>query len=51
MKKAKVLFISQEMTPYLEETDVSQITRFLPQGIQEKGKEILTFMPRFGVIN
>ncbi|HNS13361.1 MAG TPA: glycogen/starch synthase [Bacteroidia bacterium] len=51
MKKAKVLFISQEMTPYLEETDVSQITRFLPQGIQEKGKEIRTFMPRFGVIN
>lgn len=51
MKKAKVLFISQEMTPYLEETDVSQITRFLPQGIQEKGKEIRTFMPRFGLIN
>jgi starch synthase len=51
MKKAKVLFISQEMTPYLEETSVSQITRFLPQGIQEKGKEIRTFMPRFGLIN
>ncbi|REJ84981.1 MAG: glycogen synthase [Bacteroidetes bacterium] len=51
MKKAKVLFISQEITPFLEETQVAQIARHLPQGIQEKGKEIRTFMPRFGVIN
>lgn len=27
------------------------IGRHLPQGIQEKGKEIRTFMPRFGTIN
>ena len=51
MKKAKVLFISQEMTPFLELTEISKIARFLPQGIQEKGKEIRTFMPRFGLIN
>ncbi len=51
MKKAKVLFISQEMTPFLELTEISKIARFLPQGIQEKGKEIRTFMPRFGMIN
>lgn len=51
MKKAKVLFISQEITPFLELTEISKIARFLPQGIQEKGKEIRTFMPRFGLIN
>ncbi len=30
---------------------MGKISRFLPQGIQEKGKEIRTFMPRFGTIN
>ncbi len=30
---------------------MSIIGRFLPQGIQEKGKEIRTFMPNFGNIN
>lgn len=51
MKKAKVLFISQEIAPFLESTPMAQLTRFLPQGIQERGKEIRTFMPRFGAIN
>lgn len=51
MKKAKVLFISQEITPYLDETPMSVISRELPQGIQERGKEIRIFMPRFGCIN
>lgn len=30
---------------------MAHIGRFLPQGIQEKGKEIRTFMPRYGCIN
>lgn len=47
----RVLFISQEVTPYLPETEISTISRFLPQGIQERGKEIRTFMPRYGVVN
>ena len=51
MKKAKVLFVAQEITPYLEETPLSKIGRYLPQGIQERGKEIRTFMPRYGKIN
>lgn len=51
MDKKKVLFISQEIMPYLTETHVSKIGRYLPQGIQERGKEIRTFMPRFGSIN
>lgn len=51
MKKAKVLYISHEIHPYLEDSDLGKIARQLPQGIQERGKEIRTFMPRFGVIN
>lgn len=50
-KKSRVLFISQEITPYLPETEMSIIGRYLPQGIQEKGKEIRTFMPKYGSIN
>jgi len=51
MENKKVLFISQEITPYLPESEMSVIGRHLPQGIQEKGWEIRTFMPRFGNIN
>jgi len=51
MRKARVLFISSEIHPYLDLTEQSEIARNLPQGIQERGKEIRTFMPRFGNIN
>jgi starch synthase len=51
MDKKRVLFISQEMKPFLPSSDVSDIARKLPQGIQESGKEIRAFMPRYGVIN
>lgn len=51
MEKKKVLFIFPEITPYLPESDKSKIGRFLPQGIQENGKEIRTFMPRYGCVN
>lgn len=51
MENKKVLFVSQEITPYLGETKLSKIARYLPQGIQERGKEIRTFMPRYGSIN
>jgi starch synthase len=51
MRKPRVLFVSQEIFPYLDQTHMSHVSRYLPQGIQEKGKEIRTFMPRFGCIN
>ena len=47
----RVLFISQEITPYLPETIMSQLCRKLPQSVQENGLEIRIFMPRFGCIN
>ncbi|MBA3901531.1 MAG: glycogen/starch synthase [Bacteroidetes bacterium] len=51
MKKPKVLFISQEITPYLDDCPISSLSRKLPQGIQERGKEIRVFMPKYGCIN
>ena len=51
MEKKRILFVSQEIMPYTEETPIGRIGRYLPQGIQEKGKEIRTFMPRYGSIN
>ncbi|MDI9550128.1 MAG: glycogen/starch synthase [Bacteroidota bacterium] len=49
--KRRILFISSEITPYLPETPVSEMGRYLPQGIQERKKEIRAFMPRYGCIN
>ncbi len=47
----KILFVNSEMYPYLPETAISKIARYLPQGIQENKKEIRAFMPRWGCIN
>ncbi len=51
MEKAKVLFVSQEIMPYMPETEIARVSRKLPQGILERGKEIRTFMPRYGSVN
>lgn len=51
MDAKKILFIAQEITPYLPESEIATICRTLPQGIQERGREIRTFMPKFGNIN
>lgn len=50
-KANKVLYITSEITPYLPESEISTISRFLPQGVQERGREIRTFMPKYGSIN
>jgi starch synthase len=47
----KVLYVTQEITPYLPETEMSLVSRYLPQGIQELGHEIRTFMPKFGNVS
>lgn len=51
MSKKRILYVSQEITPYLPESEIAKIGRELPQAIQEKGNEIRTFMPKFGCIN
>ena len=51
MEKKRILYISQEISPFLPQSDIATTTRKLPQGIQEGGKEIRAFMPRYGCIN
>jgi starch synthase len=51
MAKSKLLFITHEMSPFLELTKIAEITRQLPQAMQDKGFEIRILMPRFGNIN
>ena len=48
----RILFISQEINPYLpEETPIRQLNRQLPEYFQSHSYETRTFMPKFGEIN
>ena len=48
----RILFISQEIYPYLaEETPTRLLNRQLPEYFQSHGYETRTFMPKFGDIN
>ena len=51
MAKNKILYICQQITPYLPETEESYLCRHLSQAMQERGNEIRTFMPRYGCVN
>lgn len=51
MGKRKILFVSQEITPYIENSEIATLSLKLSQGIQEKKHEIRTFMPNYGSIN
>ncbi len=47
----KILFINQEISPYVPDTELSIMGKDLPSKIQENGSEIRTFMPKWGNIN
>ena len=51
MTPRKVLFIAQEITPYVPQTNMSVMGKKIPQAIQEMGSEIRTFLPKWGNIN
>ena len=51
MEKNKILYVTQEINPFLVNTEISNLVRTLAQGVHEGDKEIRIFMPRFGVIN
>ncbi len=51
MEKKRVLIVTQEMQPYLLESEIASITSSLPQHIFENGMDIRVLMPRFGNIN
>lgn len=50
-RQAKVLFITQEIDPCINESRIAEICRKLPQYTQEQGCEIRVFMPCYGHIN
>lgn len=47
----KVLFISQEIDPYIPATQLAIYSRELAQGLQGKGAEVRSFMPKYGAVN
>ena len=47
----KVLFVNQEIMPYVPKTEMSFYGSEMPHIMQEAGFEIRTFMPRWGNIN
>jgi len=51
MRNKKVLYVSQEITPYLKDSEMGDLLQKLPQKIQEKGCEVRAFMPKYGCIN
>lgn len=51
MKAKKILFITQEMTPFVPESENALFGKNLPKSIQENGHEIRTFTPKWGIIN
>lgn len=51
MSKPKILYISQEISPYLPSSPLADLGRNLPQAVQENGYEVRTFMPKYGIIN
>lgn len=51
LKSKRVLFITQRITPYVDEAPLSLLGRKVPQFIQDNGREIRTFMPKWGTIN
>lgn len=51
MKAKKILFVTQEITPYVSTSQMANAGRSVPQRTQENGYEIRTFMPRWGHIN
>ncbi|ACU61152.1 starch synthase [Chitinophaga sp. YR627] len=49
--KKRILFIAQEMSPYLELTDYANMVNKMAIKSNESGLEVRVIMPRFGIIN
>ncbi len=51
ISKKKILHVCQQVEPYVAPTQQSTYCRNLIQAMHERGGEIRTFMPKYGVIN
>ncbi|MFN4084700.1 MAG: glycogen/starch synthase [Spirosomataceae bacterium] len=51
MRRLRILYVANEIDPFLEVSNIATFLRKLPQEMQERGMEIRILIPRFGVIN
>lgn len=51
MAQPKMLFISQEATPYLPASPLASLSTLLPRKAQDAGYEVRLFLPKYGNIN
>ncbi len=51
MSEKKILIIADQISPFVAQTPMADYCRQLPQGVQELGNDIRTFMPKWGNIN
>ena len=51
MKAEKILFVAQEITPYVPENEISSIEREIAVKAIEEEREVRAFMPKWGHIN
>ena len=51
MKDKRILYVSSEVVPYLQETEISSMSFEAPRLVNQQGGQIRIFMPRYGNIN
>ena len=51
IKAKKILFITQEITPYVPDSPLAKLGREVAESAQGRNREIRSFMPRWGIIN
>lgn len=51
MAKGRILFVNQEIVPFSPENEMGTMGRYLPAKVQEMGREIRVFMPKFCDVN
>lgn len=51
MAKGRILFVNQEIVPFSNESEQAKLGRYLPAKLQEMGREIRVFMPKFCDVN
>ncbi len=51
MAKGRILFVTQEIMPFTGEGDIATMGRLLPAKMQETGRDIRVFTPKFASLN
>lgn len=51
MSTKRILYISQEISPYVDDSEIAKVSRELPEFIQQHKYEVRLFMPKYGSIN